>query len=141
MKLNLLITINAILAIGFGIAFALYSPLMMAFFAVPEVLDIDALAYWNLTAFARMFGAALFSFGLLLWSLRNVVEGISSDSRRGILFALFLAHLICAFVSITQQSAVWMRLAGWITSGIFVIFVLAYGYFLFVKKPPPTPSP
>ena len=46
-----MISLHAVLAIGFGIAFDLYGPLMMAFFAVPEVLEIDAMAYWQLAAF------------------------------------------------------------------------------------------
>lgn len=134
MKLTTLISLHAVLSIGFGIAFGLYGPLMMAFFAVPEVLEIDAMAYWQLAAFARMFGAALFGFGLLLWSLRGVIEAISPESRRGFIFALLLANLMGAIVSLTQQSAVWQSGAGWITTGIFVALLLAYGYALFVQS-------
>ena len=130
MKLSYLIRFHALLCIGFGIPFALYGPLMMAFFAVPEVLDIDALAYWNLAAFARMFGAGLFGFGLLLWAIRSLLEAPLSKARRGVLSALLLANLMGAYVSITQQSAVWQSLAGWISSGIFVLLALAYAYFM-----------
>ena len=103
---------------------------MMAFFAVPELLDIDAQAYWSLTSFARMFGGALFGFGLLVFSLRKATGQLSLGTRRGILFALFLANLMGAYVAITQQSAVWDTPAGWITTGIFLVLMAAYGYFL-----------
>ena len=136
MKLTLLITINAILFIAFGIAFALYGPLMMAFFAIPEMTGIDVQAYWQMAAFVRMFGAALLGFGLLLWSIRSIIEGVAPEARRGILFALLLAYIIAAIVSITQQSSIWLSPAGWITTGVFVALILAYGYFLFAVKEP-----
>ena len=56
MKLTHLITLNAILFIAFGIAFALYGPLMMAFFGVPEIEENSTLLYWNVASFARLFG-------------------------------------------------------------------------------------
>jgi len=130
MKLNLLISVHAILSIAFGITFALYGPLMMAFFAVPEVLEIDAQTYWQIAAFVRMFGAVLFGFGFVLWALRDFVDGMGARSRRGLVFALFLANLMAFIVSITQQSAVWGSAAGWVTTGVFAVLLLVYGYFL-----------
>jgi hypothetical protein len=130
MKLNTLIAAHAILFIASGIAFALYGPLMMAFFAVPEVLGLDASTYWQIAAFVRMFGAALFGFGFVLFALRGLVEKIEAQSRRGLVFALFLANLMAFIVSITQQSAVWSSLAGLITTAVFTALLLAYGYFL-----------
>lgn len=126
MKLNWLISIQAIIFLGFGIAFALYGPLMLAFFTVPETLNIDALTYWHLAAFARMFGAALFGFGLLLFALRNPIEKLDRTSQRGVVFALLLANAMGLMVSLTQQTAVWQTLAGWITSAIFTLLLIGY---------------
>ncbi len=126
MKLNWLISIQAIIFLGFGIAFALYGPLMLAFFTVPETLEIDALTYWHLAAFARMFGAALFGFGLLLFALRNPIEKLDRTSQRGIVFALLLANAMGLMVSLTQQTSVWQTLAGWITSAIFTLLLVGY---------------
>jgi hypothetical protein len=130
MKLSQLFTINAILFIAFGIAFSLYSPLMMNFFAVPELQTIDSSGYWLLASFARMFGAALFGFGLLLWALRGAVDQASPEAKRGLVFALLLAYLLGAIISATQQASIWQGPAGWIATGVFVVFLLAYGYFL-----------
>jgi hypothetical protein len=33
-------------------------------------------------------------------------------------------------VSVTQQSSVWGTPAGWITSGLFILLSIGYGYFL-----------
>ncbi len=130
MKLSRLVTINAILFIIYGIAFSLYSPLMMNFFAVPELQTIDSQGYWLLASFARMFGAALFGFGLLLWALRGSIDQASQATRRGIVFALILAYLLAAIVSATQQVSIWQGPAGWIATGTFVILLLAYGYWM-----------
>jgi heme A synthase len=77
-----------------------------------------------------MFGAALFSLGLLLWSLRKAFIEASAESRRGVLFALLLGNLMCGIVSITQQSSIWMTPSGWVTAGIFFILTLAYAVLL-----------
>ena len=130
MKLNALISFHAALSLASGIAFGLYAPLMLAFFAVPQALEDNVLIYWQVTAFARMFGAALFGFGLLLWALRGLVDKLSPGDRRGLLFALLLTNLMGFIVALTQQFAVWQSLAGWILTGLFALLLLAYGYFL-----------
>jgi hypothetical protein len=132
MKLAHLITLNAVLFIAFGIAFALYGPLMMAFFGVPEIEENSTMLYWNVASFARLFGAALFGFGFLLWAVRGVAESLSTppESRRGIIFALLLGNLMGAIVAVTQQSSVWLSPAGWVATAIFTLLTLGYGYFL-----------
>ena len=132
MKLTHLLTLNAILFIALGIAFALYGPLMMAFFGVPEIPENSFQLYWNVASFARLFGAALFGFGFLLWAVRGVAESQATppETRRGIVFALLLANLMGAVVAITQQSSVWLSPAGWVATAIFALLTLGYGYFL-----------
>jgi hypothetical protein len=122
-----IIRLNAILMLAFGIAFALYGPLMMAFFTIPE-LKINSDIYWQIAAFARMFGAALFGYGLLLWALRDAIGHLPILNQRSIIASLILANLMGAFVAITQTSSIWGTAAGWITTGMFVIFLLAYIY-------------
>ncbi|MEW5871391.1 MAG: hypothetical protein AB1894_19115 [Chloroflexota bacterium] len=130
MKLKPLMTIHAIFLIGLGIAFALYGPLMLAFFGIPDRVNSDT-SYWQVATFARMFGAALFSFGLLLWAVRSIEEQFLASARRGILSALTLSNLMIAIVTATQQAAIWGMSAGWILTGVFALFTLAYGYLLF----------
>jgi hypothetical protein len=129
MKLSALVTFNGILFIAFGIAFALYGPLMMAFFDVPE-LNIDSTTYWHLAAFGRMFGAALFGYGFLLLALRGAVDELSAAKRRSIAMALLLGNLLATVVSLTQQSSIWYNAAGWATSGVFAVLTVGYGAFL-----------
>lgn len=132
MKLTQLLTAHAILAIAAGIAFTIYGPLMMAFFGVPEIPSDDALLYWNVAAFARLFGAALFGSGMLLWAVRGpeVQAALAPEARRGLVFALLLANLVAAVTAIALQSQVWQGAAGWVTFGAFALLTLGYGYFL-----------
>lgn len=133
MKLSSLLAFNGILFVALGIAFAVYGPSMMGFFEVPE-LNIDSITYWHLTAFARMFGAALFGYGFLLWAVSRAASQMSAPSRRSVVMALLLGNLLAAVVSITQQSSIWYNAAGWVTTGVFAAFTLAYGAMLLLER-------
>ena len=125
LPISQILRINAILLIAAGIAFALYGPLMMALFTIPE-LQIDADIYWQIAAFARMYGAVLFAFGLLVYALREAFPLLPVSSQRKVLASLILANLMGAFVSITQTASIWGTLAGWITTGFFALFTILY---------------
>ncbi len=142
MKLTQLITVNAILAIAFGIAFGIYGPIMMAFFNVPETPGGTVGLYWLVVSFARMYGAALFGFGFLLWAIKGVVmqPSTSPESRRGIIFSLLLANAMGAFVALVQQSAFWSSLAGWVTVSVYVLLLVGYVYFLVNQNAQVTPA-
>ena len=130
MTLHRLLTAHILIAVGAGIAFGLYGPLMIATFGVLGTQG-NSLIYWYVASFARLFGAALFGFGFLLWSIRSIIEDNSYPGvRRRILVGLLLANLMAFFVSLTQQVAVWNSPAGWITSGVFLLLSLCYLYFL-----------
>jgi len=128
MQATFILRVNAITLIAAGIAFGLYGPLMMAFFAIPEMLAISADAYWQIAAFARMFGAALFGFGLLVLAVQHSFQDLTTASQKRILAALILGHLMGAFIAITEQSSIWWTPAGWVTTTVFAVFVLAYVY-------------
>ncbi len=128
MKLSHLLTINAALAIALGIAFSLYAPVMMAFFGIAEIPEGNILLYWNIASFARLFGAAFFGFGLLLWSVRSFPERdeFKLETRRGIVFALLIANGIGLFVAATQQFSIWNNAAGWASIAVFGLLFGAY---------------
>jgi len=127
-KLSQLLSINAILFIALGIAFALYGPLMIAMFGILES-EGTPMMYWYAASFARLLGAAFFGFGFVLWALRSQ----TGVSQQGIKVALVISYALGFAVAITQQLSIWGTLAGWITSAIFLILLLAYGYLL-IKK-------
>ncbi len=128
MKLTQLLTINAILFIALGIAFALYGPLMIAMFGILESGGSPVI-YWYAASFARLLGAALFGFGFILWAVRSQ----TASAQQGIKVALVISYALAFAVAITQQVSIWGTLAGWITSGVFLVLLVAYTYLL-IKK-------
>lgn len=128
MKLQNVLNVNAILALAIGIAFIVYSPNVIAYFGLPDLPEGDILLFWNAVSFARMFGAALFAYGLLLWALRtSVLRGtIKAENHRSLLFALVLSNLLAALVALTQQTGVWVTGVGWALFAFFTIFFLSY---------------
>jgi hypothetical protein len=132
MKLSLLLSVHASILILSGIAFGLYAPLMMGFFDIAERL-VDPYSYWQVAAFVRMFGAALFGMGLLLLSVRGALDEFSRVRRREVVSALLIANIMAGVVAVTQGS-VWTTPAGWILAGLFIVLILAYGVFLLQKE-------
>lgn len=140
MKLSQLMTLNGLVYIALGIGFALYGPVLIPMFGVLRFGGQEAGLYWYVASFARLFGAALFGFGFLIWAVRSLgsqprtaveePEGGLSETRRGIIFALLLSNLLSLFVVITQQYSVWASAGGWILIGITLLLCLGYGYFL-----------
>lgn len=133
MNLKNIFVTNGIVFVALGVAFGLYGPLAMAFFEVPE-LDVTPAVYWHLASFVRMFGAALTGWGFMLWSSSRSIEQVKDEQRRSLVFAQVIACLIASFISLTQQSAIWLTAAGWAISGLFILLTLIYGYFLIFRK-------
>jgi len=135
MKLSSLLRVNAILYVIAGIAFGLYSPLMLAFF---DIMDNEgsAIIYWYAVSFARMFGAALFGFGFIIWAAGGSIISplVSEEVKRKTGLAMILGNLILLIVALTQQVSIWGTSAGWIMSGIFLALLAGYARILFMKS-------
>jgi hypothetical protein len=131
-KLSSLLLLNAFLFIATGIAFALYGPLMIDFFGVLELNQATSPMYWYVASFARLYGAALFGFGFLIWAARSLMDrqSLPAETRQRFLFALLLAHLISLYVAFLQQITVWINPAGWVAVAVHLLFLAGYGYFL-----------
>jgi len=130
MKLTQIISINAILSVAIGIAFGLYSPLMLTLFEISETPSQDVVLYWTVASFSRMYGITLIGYGILLWSIRKLSGQINGGEIRGITFALIIANVLGLYTAITQQVAIWQTLAGWVLSVYYGLFVLIYIYYL-----------
>jgi hypothetical protein len=132
MKLKQLLFINALLYIAIGIAYTLYAPNTLAYFGVSDLPSGDYLTYWFIVSFARLFGALLFSLGLLLLGVRSLVgePGLRPEAARSVVSSLVIGNIIAAITAFTQAAAVWSTALGWIFGGMFSLFAILYGYFL-----------
>lgn len=133
MKLSNFVAGNGILFIALGIAFGLYGPLLINLFGVMESGG-EAFAYWHVASFARLFGAALFGLGFLLFSIYKPLKSgqIQPQSRRSIVMALLLGNLLALVVTLTQQVSIWGTTTGWIASAVCLALVGGYAYFMAV---------
>lgn len=135
MKTDKIILSNAIVFIALGIGFALYGPLMMNAFGMLDFAEADGGIYWFTASFARLIGAALFGYGLLLWAISDLPssQALSASKKRKLYLALLLGNILGLFVAITQQWQVWINLAGWLTIGVFLFFAIGYALALAQK--------
>ena len=122
MKLKTLMTINAIVAIVFGVTFVIVPA------QVYSLYDITPDA--QLKYVGQLFGAALIGFALLTWMARNATD---SDARRAIVLALFIADGIGFIVALIGQLSNVVNALGWSTVAIYLLLALGFGYFQFFK--------
>lgn len=126
MNLKTISRANGIVYIALGIAFALYGPLMINFFGVLEVPGSTGESYWFTASFARLYGAALFGFGFVLWAVSHPAGQFNRAERQKMSFGLLLTHLIGLMVAFTQQFSIWIKPFGWAVVGLYLLFSVAY---------------
>ena len=122
MKLGTLMTVNAVIAGVFGIAFVVVPARALANYGV----TVDA----QFALVAQLFGAALLGYAILTWSVRSASD---SDALRAILLALCLADAIAFVIALIGQLGGVVNALGWSTVAIYLLLALGFGYFRFVK--------
>jgi len=122
MKLSVLMVINAIVAVLFGIAFVLAAGPLLLLYGI-TLSPGGAIV-------ARLFGAALIGFAVILWFARNVKE---SEPRRAIVLGFFIEHVIGFIVALLGQLSGVVNNLGWSTVVIYLLLALGFGYFQFLK--------
>jgi hypothetical protein len=123
MKLSALMTVNAVIAGLFGIAFVVVPVRLLAIYGITA----DA----QLALIGQLFGAALLGYALLTWTARNAA---ASDARGAIVLALFVSEGIGFVVGLIAQLRNVVNQVGWSTVVIYLLLALGFGYFQF-KKP------
>ena len=126
MNLSYLMTINAIVAAVFGIAFVIVPGPTLAFYGV------SADAPFRLVA--QLFGAALVGFAVLTWSARKAT---ASDARKAIVVALFVSDGLGFIISVIGQLQGIPNALGWLNVVIYLLLALGFGYFQFFKTSTP----
>ena len=122
MKLSNLLTINAIVALVYGISFVLVPTTVLSLYGMTQGTS-EALA-------GQFFGVALISIGLLTWFARNVAD---SEAQRAIILALLISDVIGVIVAVLGTVNGVMSAVGWSAVGIYLLLALGYAYFQFMK--------
>ena len=120
MKFKHLVLLNSLVVFLFGAAFILRPLDMMALYGVVQ-------SGWGVTG---LLAVTLIGLGLVLSSIAYTVP---EERQRLVTVALLLANLLAFAISAAQQQAIWNTRMGWLTAGVYFVFVLGYGY-LVVKE-------
>jgi hypothetical protein len=117
MKLSTWLTINAVVAFLFGLAFLILPDTTLSLYGVqltpPGVMV------------SRLLGAAFLGFGIITWMLRNS----SGPEVRAVVLALALSELLGFVVSLYYQLKGISNPLGWSTVVIYLLLGAGFAYF------------
>jgi len=124
MKLGLWFTINAVIAVLFGLGFILMPAQLLSLYAVE--LPVQGIFV------AQLYGCALLGFGIITGMLRNATP--SSGEVRAVLLGLLVSELLGFAFSLWYQLQGMANSLGWLTVVLYLVLGLGFAYFYF-KKP------
>lgn len=122
MKLNTLFAINAVVAVLFGLAFVLAPGLVLSNYG----LSADDTA----SLLARLLGVEFIGYNIVTWLARQMD---SKQARRYVVLSHVVSESLAGIVALIAQLSGLLNPMGWTSVGIYLLFALAYAYFLFVK--------
>ncbi len=123
MSLKLWMTIKAVVVALFGLGFLLIPAWMGTLFGTST--DETGLLL------GRFFGMAWIFEAILLWLCKN----FPWPEAQKIVIAIFISNLIGLVLAlIAVIGGLFSGIMGWLSVVLFLIFVVVFGYFLFVKK-------
>lgn len=127
-----LMAITGVFGLILGILVAIDGPMLLPYFGDSNLPPPTPgnMTVWSAIAFTRLFGAMLFTIGLIAWMLRNLDR---PEDRRSAGLAFFLGSLFLLFFALIQQIAIWAKTPGWIAVSLIAMFPLGFGYLLFVE--------
>jgi hypothetical protein len=122
MKLNTLLTINAVVILVYAVG-ALFIPATM--------LIMYGMTYGpGEQLMTRYFGASMLALGLLSWLARNATDAIA---RRTIILAFLVFDAAGVVISLLGTLSRVMSPLGWQVVVIYLLFCIGFGYFQFAK--------
>jgi len=122
MNLKTMLLVNAVVAAIFGIALVIVPGTVCTTYGVP----LDA----GILYMGQVYGAALVGIAVLCWFAKGAPE---SEARTAIFRALFAFNVVALVVSVVAQLNHVMNAVGWSAVGIYLVFTLAWAYFLWTK--------
>lgn len=123
MKISILLIVNTIVALIFGIAFVLVPG------TVASIYGVTASPAVNLVG--QFFGSALIAIGLVCWFIRNVTD---AAALKAIVLAQLIANIIGLIVSILGTVSGTLNAVGWSSVVIYLVLALWFAYFQFIKR-------
>ena len=122
MKFSTWLTIAAVVAVVFGLAFVLVTGPLLSVYGI--TLDKAG------TLVAQLFGASLLGFAVLNWFARGVTD---REARQAILLANLASDAVGFVMALIGQLAGVANALGWSTVALYLLLALGFAYFQFMK--------
>ncbi|HAV78889.1 MAG TPA: hypothetical protein DCX53_16175 [Anaerolineae bacterium] len=122
MSYKLLFVVNAFLAVVLGAAFLLVPAQSLGFFRAEQ--------YAATLLMGRFFGSAMIALGLVLWFVKDTRD---ESVQKMVAISLLVSSILGLIVNIIGISSGIVRVNGWITIIVYVLFALGYSFMLFLK--------
>jgi len=123
MKLKILLVINAIVTVVFGVAFICVPSQVYTQYGIESNLHLNYVG--------QLFGAALLAIAVLSWLVRNTTDSVA---RRAVVVAFFVGDTVGFVVSVIAQFRGAMNALGWSTVVIYLLLALGFASFTFKKS-------
>ena len=124
MKLKYWMVAKAIVVAIFGIGFVLIPELLGSIYG----MTLDAAG----ALMARLFGGAFILEAIVLYWARNTDR--DDVACRGIMIGVVVSNAIGFIVCLLATLAGTWNALGWLSVALYLVFGLAFAYFLFFKK-------
>ncbi len=122
MKLNVFMTISAVVALLFGLGFILVPAAALQ----PYGTSTDTTGLF----LARYLGASLLGIAFIIWLTRNAP---ASDTRKALLAGLFATMVLGFMVALYDKFAGTGNALIWLNVAVYLLLGVGFGYFTFVK--------
>lgn len=123
MSLKLVLIINAVLGLVFGLGFVFAPELLLSHYAV----EVGVGGAWM----TRFFGAALLGFAVLAWMMS---DSGPSDAREAGVTGLLVANGVGLVIAVLVMTNGLANALGWSTVVLYAFFTAMYGYHRFLAK-------
>ena len=124
MSLRFWMAAKAIVEVVFGVGFVAAPVWVAKLFA----MDLDETG----TLMARLFGTVFIFGAIALWMGQNAPR--SDKALKGIVLAVVVSNIIGFVITLMASLAGTWNALGWLPVALFLVFFLAFSYFLFFKR-------
>jgi hypothetical protein len=121
MSYKVVFVLNALVALVFAVFFLFVPTMALKRFGVDE--------YASTKLVLQFFGTGLLTIGLLAWFAKNVTD---ASAQKGMSVAMLIGSLAGLVMSIIGAATDAVRILGWLAIVIYAVFVLGYGFLLFL---------
>jgi hypothetical protein len=123
MNYRIMFSLNAVVAALFGLALLIVPKLALDQFS--------AETYVSTIYLCRFLGGILFLLGFFLWLVKDIEDSQVQRNIAMVLFGSSVAGFVFAIMGMSSIGV--LRTNGWILLVAFGLFVLVYGYALFLQ--------